>query len=202
MRSPTADVAAIARARFNFLNADEGERLPTPGEGGTATTDGTMKKSGEMYVEIGGRRGMQNRGANLAPRIKGETGTRGAVSAFLGRPTARPTTSFPPPPSLAPSTTFLREKGKIGETSESCLINCVTPRESSSRNSRRFGGCSMGGRGRMPTFLRRETNGCDPSGLQMKSRGSISGGIGWICFNASLKKIERMRVIYIRVLDV
>lgn len=38
-------------------------------------------------------------------------------------------------------------------------------------------------------------------GLQMKSRGSISGGIGWICFNASLKKIERMRVIYIRVLD-
>lgn len=59
----------------------------------------------------------------------------------------------------------------------------------------------MGGRGRMPTFLRCETNGCDPSGLQMKSRGSISGGIGWICFNASLKKIERMRVIYIRVLD-
>lgn len=57
----------------------------------------------------------------------------------------------------------------------------------------------MGGRGRMPTFLRSETNGCDPSGLQMKSRGSISGGIGWICFNASLKKIERTRVIYIRV---
>lgn len=61
------------------------------------------------------------------------------------------------------------------------------------------GRCSMGGRGRMPTFLRSETNGCDPSGLQMKSRGSISGGIGWICFNASLKKIERTRVIYIRV---
>lgn len=39
--------------------------------------------------------------------------------------------------------------------------------------------------------------------LQMKSRGSISGGIGRICFKASLKKIEGIRdVIYIRVLDV
>lgn len=98
MRSPTADVAAIARARFNFLNADEGERLPTPGEGGTATTDGTMEKSGEMYVEIGGRRGMQNRGANLAPHQRRNGNERSRLG--ISRPADRQTDDIIPSPSL------------------------------------------------------------------------------------------------------
>lgn len=60
----------------------------------------------------------------------------------------------------------------------------------------------MGGRGRMPTFLRSETNGCDPSGLQMKSRGSISGGIGWICFNALVEEDrEDESYLYSRLRD-
>lgn len=119
MRSPPS-----RELDFNFLNADEGERLPRRREGQPMEESaGTGRRNeGEIYVEIGGgrARGMQNRGANLAPhqRRNGNERSR-AVSAFLGRPAARPTTSFSAPPRL--STSAKREKSErvrdVGELS-------------------------------------------------------------------------------------
>ena len=77
---------------------------------------GEEKRGRKIYVEIGGgrARGMQNRGANLAPHQRRNGNERsGAVSAFLGRPTGRQTDDIV----LCPSTPFhVREKGKIGES--------------------------------------------------------------------------------------
>lgn len=117
MRSPPS-----RELDFNFLNADEGERLPTRREGQPMEESTGRRNEGEIYVEIGGgrARGMQNRGANLAPhQRRNGNGRSGAVSAFLGRPAARPTTSFSAPPRL--STSAKREKSErvrdVGELS-------------------------------------------------------------------------------------
>lgn len=111
MRSPPS-----RELDFNFLNADEGERLPTRREGQPMEESTGRRNEGERYVEIGGgrARGMQNRGANLAPhQRRNGNGRSGAVSAFLGRPTGRQTDDIVP----CPSTAFhVREKGKIGES--------------------------------------------------------------------------------------